>query len=211
MDLTSTDSCLGTYSNAILKRLGANLSPCFKPLPTLKPPVIISPFLTWYVESFIGAFIKLIPFCLGHDLSGMGGSTSSYATTGIALKTLWTCKPHYINVGIPSEGSYVTTAMFVWFRIMCMVTFLFIPQFHWGGEKKKALNVQNVQCPLSCEMKCQTWTKKFCSTACGLCVETKYLVLYCLFQTINSISLRKIPIKESPGFMSGDKGSMNKK
>jgi len=44
-------------------------------------------------------------------------------------------------------------------------------------------------------MKCQTWPKKFCSTACRLCVETKYLVLYCLFQTINSISLRNIPVK----------------
>ena len=86
--MTSTDSCLHTYSIAILKRLGANPSPCFKPLPTLKPAVIISPLLTWYTESFNAALIKLLPFCLGNDLPGMGGSTSSYATTGIALRTL---------------------------------------------------------------------------------------------------------------------------
>jgi hypothetical protein len=37
------------------------------------------------------------------DLSGMGDSTSSYASASIALRIIWPRKPHhYVKVGIPS-------------------------------------------------------------------------------------------------------------
>ena len=60
VDLCSTDSCLITYSSAILKWMGANPSPSFKQFPTSKSLVIISHILKWKIESFIIALISLI-------------------------------------------------------------------------------------------------------------------------------------------------------
>ena len=49
----------------------------------------------------VSLFIWLITF----DLSGMGGPNSSYATTSIVLRILWSLKlHHYVNVRIPSGG-----------------------------------------------------------------------------------------------------------
>jgi hypothetical protein len=42
------------------------------------------------------------------DLSGIGDPTSSYATAGIALRTIGTRKPHhYIKVGITAGKDYL--------------------------------------------------------------------------------------------------------
>jgi len=47
----------------------------------------------------VSPFIWVITF----NLSRMGGCNSSYATTSIVLRILWSLKPHhYINVRIPS-------------------------------------------------------------------------------------------------------------
>jgi hypothetical protein len=63
-------------------------------------------FLRWEIVSLSpnpqpGGPGYLIPF----DLSGMGGSTSSYATAGIALRVIWPHKSHhYVKVETPSGG-----------------------------------------------------------------------------------------------------------
>jgi hypothetical protein len=44
--MNCTDSCPIIYSNALLKKLGASLSPCFKPFLTLnhQPPLVLSQY-----------------------------------------------------------------------------------------------------------------------------------------------------------------------
>jgi hypothetical protein len=57
---------------------------------------------TWRTRVFL--FVWLLP----HDLSGMGAPTSSYATTGIALRVSGTLKPyHHDKVKTPSVGIFV--------------------------------------------------------------------------------------------------------
>jgi hypothetical protein len=54
-----------------------------------------------------GVFVLV--WAITFDLSGMGGSTSSYATAGIALRIIWPLKPsHYFKVETPSGSSYST-------------------------------------------------------------------------------------------------------
>jgi hypothetical protein len=49
----------------------------------------------------VSVFVWLLPL----DLFGMGAPTSSYATTGIALRVSGTLKPHHHNkVETPSAG-----------------------------------------------------------------------------------------------------------
>jgi len=55
--MTCTDSCPITYSNALLKRLGASLSLCFKSFRTLKPSVIF--ILFQYVRSSLPLLLSL--------------------------------------------------------------------------------------------------------------------------------------------------------
>jgi hypothetical protein len=51
------------------------------------------------LEARVSHFVWVITF----HLSGMGDSTSSYATASIAFRIIGPCKPHhYIKVGIPS-------------------------------------------------------------------------------------------------------------
>jgi hypothetical protein len=58
--------------------------------PLAQPP-------TW--KTRVSLLVWIIPF----DLSGMGGTTSSYATAGIALRVIWPHKPHhYVKVKTPS-------------------------------------------------------------------------------------------------------------
>jgi hypothetical protein len=67
--------------------------------PLAQPP-------TWRTR--VSLLVWIIPF----DLSGMGGSTSSYATAGIALRVIWPCKPHhYVKVETPSGGCFFQTAL----------------------------------------------------------------------------------------------------
>jgi hypothetical protein len=58
----------------------------------------------------VSLFVWLLPL----DLSGMGDSTSSYATAGIALRASGALKHHHHHhyhdkVETPSEGFYWTT------------------------------------------------------------------------------------------------------
>jgi hypothetical protein len=64
-------------------------------------PWVLNPTPNPNLEDQGVLFVWVIAF----DLSGMGGSTSSYATAGIALMIIWPRKPHhYFKVGIPTRG-----------------------------------------------------------------------------------------------------------
>jgi hypothetical protein len=52
--------------------------------------------IAWRIR--VSVFVWIITF----DLSCMGGTTTSYATTSITLRIISACKPHhYVIVGIP--------------------------------------------------------------------------------------------------------------
>ena len=52
--------------------------------------------------------VSLLVWVFTFHVSDMGGSTSSYVTSRIALRNFWPHKPHhYIKVGIPSVGHLI--------------------------------------------------------------------------------------------------------
>jgi len=49
--------------------------------------------------------VFLFVWAITFDLSGLGDTSSSYATAGLALRIIWSHKPHhYVKVVTPSGG-----------------------------------------------------------------------------------------------------------
>jgi hypothetical protein len=67
---------------------------CFFTVRGLQP---LAQHPTW--RTMVSLLVWIIPF----DLSGLGDSSNSYATAGIALRVIWPRKPHhYVKVETPS-------------------------------------------------------------------------------------------------------------
>jgi len=57
--------------------------------------------------------VYLFVWVITFDLSGLGDPDSSYATAGLALRIIWTHKPHhYVKVGTPSGGETIIHSAF---------------------------------------------------------------------------------------------------